>query len=208
MKNENPNKLIPNSDIILDKNPDIIEQKSILYFNIGDSVLNKLNENKIKINKNVAAIELGSIMIHGQNAKKKNQFDFTNLESDFNYNFCDCFRSCFCYKDRKTEIYDFASEHLDIQMDFETLIEKYNEIDMLKKFIFDDKQIQMFKIISKFSNVHNFFSSIDKEEENVFKDYEKERVEQMFDKIKDLIQRNSKKDGKLISKLRDLFKLE
>ena len=91
MKNENPNKLIPNSDIILDKNPDIIEQKSILYFNIGDSVLNKLNENKIKIDKNVAAIELGSIMIHGQNAKKKNQFDFTNLESDFNYNFCDCF---------------------------------------------------------------------------------------------------------------------
>ena len=93
-------------------------------------------------------------------------------------------------------------------MDFETLIEKYNEIDTLKKFIFDDKQIQFFEIVSKFKNVQNFFSSIDKEEENVFKDYEKERVEELFDNVKDLIKRNSKKDGKLISKLRDLFKLE
>ena len=78
-------------------------------------------------------------------------------------------------------------------MDFETLIEKYNEIDTLKKFIFDDKLIQMFEIKSKFTNVQNFFSSIDKEEENVFKDYVKERVEELFDNVKDLIKRNSKK---------------
>ena len=93
-------------------------------------------------------------------------------------------------------------------IDFETLIEKYNEIDMLKKFIFDDKQIEMFETVSKFSNVQNFFSSIDIETENVFKDYEKERVEELFHKVNELINRNSKKDVKLISKLRDLFKLE
>ena len=50
-------------------------------------------------------------------------------------------------KDKKTEIYEFASEHLDIFLDVESVIDKFNEIEMIKDYVFDFQQKKMFEIL-------------------------------------------------------------
>ena len=138
--------------------------------------------------------------------KKKSEFDISNIESDFDYGFGNFLRSC-CVNDRKTEIYNFATEHLEISLDIETLIQKYNEIDMLKKFIFDSKQIRMFETLARFVHAKNFFSSIE-DKENIFKDYDSVRVEESIKDVKDLIKRGSIKDKRLLLRFKNLFKIE
>ena len=110
---------------------------------------------------------------------KNYEFDISKLESDFDFDFSNSLRS-WCVKDRLSEIYNCASENLDVIMDIETLIKKYNEIDMVKNFIFDSKQSRIFETIARFKTVITFFSSLNKNQENVFQEYDNTKIDEIF----------------------------
>ena len=138
--------------------------------------------------------------------KRTAKFDITKIESDFDYGFENSLRSL-CVKDRKTEIYEFASEHLDIFLDVETVIDKFNEIEMIKDYVFDFQQKKMFEILSKLQNVKNFFSAIEEIKEDFFKEYNEKRNKDIIEDVRVLLNRGSNKDKKLLLNFRKFFKI-
>ena len=110
-------------------------------------------------------------------------------------------------KDKKTEIYEFASEHLDIFLDVESVIDKFNEIEMIKDYVFDFQQKKMFEILSKLQNVKNFFSAIEEIKEDFFKEYNEKRNKDIIEDVRVLLNRGSNKDKKLLLNFRKFFKI-
>ena len=138
--------------------------------------------------------------------KRTAKFDITKIESDFDYGFENSLISIWV-KDKKTEIYEFASEHLDIFLDVESVIDKFNEIEMIKDYVFDFQQKKMFEILSKLQNVKNFFSAIEEIKEDFFKEYNEKRNKDIIEDVRVLLNRGSNKDKKLLLNFRKFFKI-
>ena len=128
-------------------------------------------------------------------------------EIDFDFQFIHEIRLCFCIKDKKNLIYKYASESLDNSIDIETLITKNNEVDMIKKFLFDENQIKIFDTLSRFTTVTKFFTEIKESNENISQENNSEKINQILKNINHLQKRGSKKDKKFISFFKDLFNL-
>jgi hypothetical protein len=79
------------------------------------------------------------------------------LHENIKFNFFETCLPCLSKK-RTNNIYSMAVSHLEEFLDIETLFHKYKEVDMLKEYIFDEKQIKMFEVLSKFSHAKKFFS--------------------------------------------------
>ena len=138
------------------------------------------------------------------------KFFVEDKEINFDFKFHSSLRSLFCKKDRNNEIYNFSSERLDVFMGIETLISKYNEVEMIKEFLFDNPQIKIFETLSRLVAVQRFFSEIKEENLNIFEginDKSDEKIKQILKEISHLKKRGLKRDKKLILFFRALFNL-
>ena len=135
------------------------------------------------------------------------KFVLQNQEVDIEFSFMYEIKRCFCIKDSTSKTYDYAAESLDYSMDIETLITKYNEIEMIKQYLFDESQTKIFETLSRISTVQRFFSQIKQENENIFEDND-EKIKLILNEVSYLLNRGSKTDKKLLSFFRALFNLK
>ena len=131
------------------------------------------------------------------------QYEEVDIEFSFIYEII----GCFCIKDKRIKTYDYAAESLDYSMDIETLISKYNEIEMIKQYLFDESQTKIFETLSRLTTVQRFFSQIKQENENIFEDND-EKIKLILNEVSYLLNRGSKTDKKLLSFFRALFNLK
>ena len=100
---------------------------------------------------------------------KKTKFDFLLLDKDFFENdLCLCCISDKTKRKRGKILHDNADRKIIEFLDIETLFSKYQELDMMKKLLFDDNQIKLFETLSKITNLSIVFSSKKNEFKNLF----------------------------------------
>jgi hypothetical protein len=108
-----------------------------------------------------------------------------------------------CKKDKGTILYENADEHLSEFLDIQTLFVRYEEIDMLKNFLFDTKQKKLFEILAKLYNIKQFFSEITGEKD-IF-EYEQKDMSDLIDSIKEMKSRGTQIDIKILDHFSKVF---
>jgi len=115
---------------------------------------------------------------------KKTKFDFLLLDKDFFENdLCLCCISDKTKRKRGKILHDNADRKIIEFLDIETLFSKYQELDMMKKLLFDDNQIKLFETLSKITNLSIVFSSKKNEFKNLLEFQDKELYEEYFQKL-------------------------
>ena len=115
---------------------------------------------------------------------KKTKFDFLLLDKDFFENdLCLCCISDKTKRKRGKILHDNADRKIIEFLDIETLFSKYQELDMMKKLLFDDNQIKLFETLSKITNISIVFSSKKNEFKNLLEFQDKELYEEYFQKL-------------------------
>ena len=168
------------------------------------------HENELRIDKkDSGSIDDKSSIVSIKLNKEPNdqKFVLQDQEVDIEFSFMYAIRGCFCIKDKSSKTYDYAAESLDYSMDIETLISKYNEIEMIKQYLFDEHQTKIFETLSRLSTVQRFFSQIKQENENIFED-DDEKIKLILNEVTYLLNRGLKTDKKLLSFFRALFNLK
>ena len=130
---------------------------------------------------------------------KKTKFDFLLLDKDFFENdLCLCCISDKTKRKRGKILHDNADRKIIEFLDIETLFSKYQELDMMKKLLFDDNQIKLFETLSKITNLSIVFSSKKNEFKNLFEFQDKELYEEYFKKFSKISKRRNPMDIKLL----------
>ena len=115
---------------------------------------------------------------------KTTKFDFLLLDKDFFENdLCLCCISDKTKRKRGKILHDNADRKIIEFLDIETLFSKYQELDMMKKLLFDDNQIKLFETLSKITNLSIVFSSKKNEYKNLLEFQDKELYEEYFQKL-------------------------
>ena len=115
---------------------------------------------------------------------KKTKFDFLLLDKDFFENdLCLCCISDKTKRKRGKILHDNADRKIIEFLDIETFFSKYQELDMMKKLLFDDNQIKLFETLSKITNLSIVFSSKKNEFKNLLEFQDKELYEEYFQKL-------------------------
>ena len=115
---------------------------------------------------------------------KKTKFDFLLLDKDFFENdLCLCCISDKTKRKRGKILHDNADRKIIEFLDIETLFSKYQELDIMKKLLFDDNQIKLFETLSKITNISIVFSSKKNEFKNLLEFQDKELYEEYFQKL-------------------------
>ena len=115
---------------------------------------------------------------------KKTKFDFLLLDKDFFENdLCLCCISDKTKRKRGKILHDNADRKIIEFLDIETLFSKYQELDIMKKLLFDDNQIKLFETLSKITNLSIVFSSKKNEFKNLLEFQDKELYEEYFQKL-------------------------
>ena len=115
---------------------------------------------------------------------KTTKFDFLLLDKDFFENdLCLCCISDKTKRKRGKILHDNADRKIIEFLDIETLFSKYQELDMMKKLLFDDNQIKLFETLSKITNISIVFSSKKNEFKNLLEFQDKELYEEYFQKL-------------------------
>ena len=133
---------------------------------------------------------------------KVNRFDFLSIDSAyFEKEICPaCKKKSVLGKNLYKNANNYFSEFLDI----ETLFVNYQEVDMLKKILFDHDQRKLFVFLSKLSNLPNIFSSIDKNENvDLLDNFNCSEIINLFQRINE---RSNENDIKLIHFSKNLLK--
>ena len=130
---------------------------------------------------------------------KTTKFDFLLLDKDFFENdLCLCCISDKTKRKRGKILHDNADRKIIEFLDIETLFSKYQELDMMKKLLFDDNQIKLFETLSKITNLSIVFSSKKNEFKNLFEFQDKELYEEYFKKFSKISKRRNPMDIKLL----------
>ena len=137
---------------------------------------------------------------------KSNKFDFLLLdEAYFEYGICDC-----CWKKKKQKeigdiLYKNADNYLIEFLGIETLFAKYQELDMIKKLMFDNQQTNLFEILSKLTNLAIIFSANNKQNENDLFDINNKISSELFLNLDKIKKRGNQMDLKLLESYESLF---
>ena len=130
---------------------------------------------------------------------KTTKFDFLLLDKDFFENdLCLCCISDKTKRKRGKILHDNADRKIIEFLDIETFFSKYQELDMMKKLLFDDNQIKLFETLSKITNLSIVFSSKANEFKNLFEFQDKELYEEYFKKFSKISKRRNPMDIKLL----------
>ena len=121
------------------------------------------------------------------------------LDKDFFENdLCLCCISDKTKRKRGKILHDNADRKIIEFLDIETLFSKYQELDIMKKLLFDDNQIKLFETLSKITNLSIVFSSKKNEFKNLFEFQDKELYEEYFKKFSKISKRRNPMDIKLL----------
>ena len=130
------------------------------------------------------------------------RFDFLSIDPDY-------FENQNCLSCRKASIqgkilYENANNYLTEFLDIETLFLNYQEVDMLKKILFDMDQRKMFEFLSRLSNLPKVFSVINRNEKgDLFENYNEFEI---FRILEQMIERGDENDLRLINFSKKFFK--
>ena len=132
---------------------------------------------------------------------KTMKFDFLSLDPQF-------FEKEICLRYRKTHVlgkilYKNANNYFSEFLDIETLFINYQEVDMLKKILFDLDQRKLFEFLARLSNLPNIFSVYDKNEKLDL--LENNHGSEIFRILERIIERGNKNDSKLIKFTKNFF---
>ena len=121
----------------------------------------------------------------------------------------DYFENQNCLSCRKASIqgkilYENANNYLTEFLDIETLFLNYQEVDMLKKILFDMDQRKIFEFLSRLSNLPKVFSVINRNEKgDLFENYNEFEI---FRILEQMIERGDENDLRLINFSKKFFK--
>ena len=130
------------------------------------------------------------------------RFDFLSIDPDY-------FENQNCLSCRKASIqgkilYENANNYLKEFLDIETLFLNYQEVDMLKKILFDMDQRKIFEFLSRLSNLPKVFSVINRNEKgDLFENYNEFEI---FRILEQMIERGDENDLRLINFSKKFFK--
>jgi len=130
------------------------------------------------------------------------RFDFLSIDPDY-------FENQNCLSCRKASIqgkilYENANNYLTEFLDIETLFLNYQEVDMLKKILFDMDQRKIFEFLSRLSNLPKVFSVINRNEKgDLFENYNEFEI---FRILEQMIERGDENDLRLINFSKKFFK--
>ena len=130
------------------------------------------------------------------------KFDFLSLETDYFDN-----ENCNCFSNKSVSgeiLYENANNYLTEFLDIQTLFNNYQEVEMLKKFLFDYDQRKLFEILAKLSNLPNVFSLVDSSEKVDLLDKDDNQL--LFTILDRINERSNEYDLKMTNCLRHLFK--
>ena len=129
------------------------------------------------------------------------KFDFLSLDSDFFET-----ETCFCCKKKNIPgkiLYKNANNYFTEFLDIETLFVNYQELDMLKKILFDMDQRKIFEFLARLSNLPNIFSLIDKNQKlDLINNSDDSEIFRIYERI---IERGDKNDLKLMKFSKNFF---
>ena len=169
----------------------------------------KLDETPIRIdNFNVAEVpkyikEKSSNLLPHLSLKRaiSKKFDFLSLDSEFFEK-----ETCVCCRKKSIQgkiLYENANNYLSEFLDIETLFINYQEVDMLKKILFDLDQRKLFEFLARLSNLPNIFSVYDKNEKvNLIDNNQNSEIFRILERI---IERGNKNDLMIIKFIKNLF---
>ena len=129
------------------------------------------------------------------------RFDFLSIDPDY-------FENQNCLSCRKASIqgkilYENANNYLTEFLDIETLFLNYQEVDMLKKILFDMDQRKIFEFLARLSNLPNIFSLIDKNQKlDLINNSDDSEIFRIYERI---IERGDKNDLKLMKFSKNFF---
>ena len=130
------------------------------------------------------------------------RFDFLSIDPDY-------FENQNCLSCRKASIqgkilYENANNYLTEFLDIETLFLNYQEVDMLKKILFDMDQRKIFEFLSRLSNLPKVFSVMNRNEKgDLFENYNEFEI---FRILEQMIERGDENDLRLINFSKKFFK--
>ena len=168
------------------------------YLEKSEDVLSE----RIKLDKLPMKIENKGDLV----STKSNKFDFLLLdEAYFEYGICDC-----CWKKKKQKeigdiLYKNADNYLIEFLGIETLFAKYQELDMIKKLMFDNQQTNLFEILSKLTNLAIIFSASNKQHENDLFDINNKVSVELFLNLDKIKKRGNQMDLKLLESYESLI---
>ena len=130
------------------------------------------------------------------------KFDFLSLDSDFFET-----ETCYCCKKKNIPgkiLYKNANNYFTEFLDIETLFVNYQELDMLKKILFDMDQRKIFEFLSRLSNLPKVFSVMNRNEKgDLFENYNEFEI---FRILEQMIERGDENDLRLINFSKKFFK--
>ena len=131
-------------------------------------------------------------------------YDYLSLDEIYFQNdllFC-------CSKSKNEEgaiLYQKAHNYLAEFLDVQTLFNYYQELEMLKKILFDHDEKTLFEILSHLKSLHKIFI-LDERKQGMFNNYDDAEVDKLFKIIKRIHMRKNENDIKILNYFKYLFK--
>ena len=90
-------------------------------------------------------------------------------------------------------------------LDIETLFSKYQDLDMMKKLLFDNKQMKLFEALSVITHLSIVFSSEKNESKDQIDFQEKDFHEEYFRNLSEITKRRNPMDMKILENYKSLL---